>query len=227
MAYLDSRQRPDYRSMAAVVAVHGAVGAGLVLGLTITGVIQPPAVPVIGFDVKDPPPPPTPPPPQPEHSNEAPARRDIVAPLPPLPIPRQAPEMEVTSALPPLPLPPLPQPGTGDAIEPGQPTATPQPSFAPVDARPRNDPRQWVTDADYKGNWVRQEMTGKVRFRLEIAADGTVGRCIIIATSGHAALDQATCTLVSKRARFQPARGGEGEPVAGRYTGAIDWQLPD
>ena len=70
-------------------------------------------------------------------------------------------------------------------------------------------------------------MTGKARFRLEIAADGRVASCTITGSSGFAALDQATCALVSKRAKFQPARGSEGQPVAATYTNAIDWQLPE
>jgi periplasmic protein TonB len=70
-------------------------------------------------------------------------------------------------------------------------------------------------------------MTGKARFRLEIAADGRVTGCTITASSGHPQLDAATCALVSKRAKFQPARGSNGEPVAGTYSNAIDWQLPE
>ncbi len=70
-------------------------------------------------------------------------------------------------------------------------------------------------------------MTGKARFRLEIAADGRVTNCTITGSSGHSQLDAATCALVGRRAKFQPARGSEGEPVAGIYTSAIDWQLPD
>ena len=62
---------------------------------------------------------------------------------------------------------------------------------------------------------------------LEIAADGRVTNCTITGTSGHPQLDVATCALVSKRAKFQPARGSEGQPVAGSYSNAIDWQLPD
>ena len=69
-------------------------------------------------------------------------------------------------------------------------------------------------------------MAGKAKFRLEIAADGRVTSCTITGSSGYLALDQATCALVSRRAKFQPARGNDGEPVAGSYANTIDWQLP-
>jgi protein TonB len=65
------------------------------------------------------------------------------------------------------------------------------------------------------------------RFRLDIAADGRVVGCPITGSSGHPELDAATCALVRRRARFQPARGSEREPGAGSYSNAIDWQLPE
>lgn len=221
MAYLDTRRGPSYGSMAAVVAIHGAIGAALVLGLTVTGVIPTPDLPIPSFDFKKPPPPPEPP--KTDDPLPKPVERDIVAPLPPLPIPKPGPTLDTTPYIPP-PLPPIPQPGNGDALKA---TPKPMPSFPPVGAKPRNDPQRWVTTDDYRGNWIRQEMMGKARFRLDIAADGRVTNCTITGSSGHPELDAATCALVGKRARFQPARGSEGEPVAGSYANAIDWQLPE
>lgn len=225
MAYLNSRRRPSMGSMAAVVAIHGAVGAALVLGLTVTGVITPEPPRLTTIPYREPPPPP--PVPEPTVEPSPAASTDPYVPPVPIPMPRPAPTMDTTDRLPP-PMPPRPQPGPSQG-----PTAAPEPlpsvkpSFAPQAARPRSDPKSWVTVEDYRGSWIRQELTGKARFRLDIAADGRVTGCTITASSGHAALDQATCALVSKRARFQPARGSEGEPVAGSYSNAIDWQLPD
>lgn len=225
MAYLDSRRRPDFRSMAAVVALHGAAGAALVLGLTVTGVIEEDEI-FVGVNVRptETPPPPSPPPPEPSADPvTATPKADPFIPEPPIALPTSGPVIDGTDMFPP-PQPPV-QPGGGDGIS--RVIPQPVPTFTPVAARPRNDPLRWVTTDDYKGNWIRQEMTGKARFRLDIAADGRVTGCTITGTSGHAALDEATCTLVSKRARFQPARGAEGEPVPSSYANAIDWQLPE
>ena len=225
MAYLDAKRRPDARSMVAVVLVHGAIGAALMVGLTVTGVIAPPPERFSAIPNRQPPPPP----PMPEPTVEprpAPPSAAYVPPAP-LPLPRPGPDLDITDRLPP-PTPPRPLPGPSQG-----PTALPEPlpsvtpSFAPEAARPRTDPRGWVTAEDYRSNWIRQEMTGKARFRLDIAADGRVTNCTITGSSGHAALDQATCALVTRRARFQPARGSEGQPVAGTYSNAIDWQLPE
>lgn len=221
MSYVDSRRGPSFGSMAAVVTIHGAVGAALVLGLTVSGVIKTEAPPVITYEVKKkPPPPPEPPKVQPEPTVD----RKVVTPIPPIPIPMPQPTLDTTTKLLP-PATPVPQPGTGAGLL--KPTPTLVPSFDLVAARPRNDPQKWVTTDDYRSNWIRQEMTGRARFRLEIAADGRVTNCAITASSGHAALDDATCALVSKRARFQPARGSDGGAVPGSYASTIDWRLPE
>ena len=142
--------------------------------------------------------------------------------MPPIPFPPPTPTVETTTeAFPPQP--PIPS-GRGEGLETPRPTTA---VFKPIDAKPRNDPAQWVGTEDYRSNWIRQEMAGKARFRLEIAADGRVTGCTITGSSGFPALDQATCSLVSRRAKFQPARGREGQPVASTYTNTIDWRLPE
>lgn len=221
MSYVDSRQGPSFGSMAAVVAIHGAAGVALIFGLTVSGVIPAEDLPIPTFEVKKKPPPPEPPRPQPEPAVD----RKVVTPMPPIPIPMPQPTLDSTRELLPPPPQPMPNPGMGESLL--KPTPTPVPSFDLVAARPRNDPQKWVTTDDYRSNWIRQEMTGRARFRLEIAADGRVTRCAITSSSGHAALDDATCALVSKRARFQPARGSDGGAVPGTYASTIDWRLPE
>ena len=221
MAYLDTRRRPSAASMAAVVAIHAGIGAALILGLTVSGVIAPePDKLVLLPDRKTPPPPPAP---EPTVAPSAAATSTPYVPPLPIPMPPKGPVMDQTDVFP-RPQPTI-QPGAGDALKPAVPI--PAPSFAPVTAKPRTDPSRWVTTDDYRSNWIRQEMTGKARFRLEIAADGRVTNCTITGSSGHPQLDAATCALVAKRAKFQPARGSEGEPVAGSYSNAIDWRLPE
>lgn len=219
MAYLDTRRGPSVSSMAAVVAVHAAAGAALIFGLTVSGIVEKPEI-LTGITVRPSPPPPSPPPP--ETDTRSSARDDvIVAPRPPIIPPAQPPVVETTDFIPP-PLPPA-MPGVGEQITP---LPTPLPSFTAVAARPRNDPLGWVNTDDYKSNWIRQEMTGRARFRLDISAEGRVTGCTITASSGHPELDAATCALVSRRARFQPGRDANGQAVASSYANAIDWRLP-
>ena len=54
--------------------------------------------------------------------------------------------------------------GLGNAI--GEISTTPLPSFAdPVSAKPRGNPGEWVTDADYRSRWIREGLSGTARFR--------------------------------------------------------------
>lgn len=219
MSYIDQSRSPSPASMMAVIGVHAAMAAALVAGLTVSGIIPPPHIDVDTFDVPVPPPPT--PDPTVEPKDEAPALPDVFVPQPKLPLDHVEPKIP-TSDITPSPF-PTPQPGKFD-IE--TPKITPGLSFDPVSAKPRNDPSRWLSDRDYRPNWARQELTGTARFRLEIAADGRVEGCRITGSTGHSSLDEATCALVTRRARFEPARGVQGEPVRGVYNGAVVWQLP-
>jgi len=125
-------------------------------------------------------------------------------------------------------------PGTGDLIgtgigpvDFGIPDPTPSASpFKPVGAAARNNPGRWVTDADYRPRWIREGLSGSARFTLAIDASGKVTGCNVTRSTGHAALDAATCELVTKRARFDAARDANGKPVAGSFSNTITWNIP-
>lgn len=223
MAYVDSRTTQDRaKSIAGVVAVHGAVAYALVVGLQVTGVIVPDD-PLIGETVVEmpvEPPPPTPEVP-PETATTPPSYIDV----PPT-------KLDISTEMPPIdivdiPLPPIeiaidliPQP----EVAPAEPA---RPAFDPIAPKPRNDPSRWVTTADYRSTWINRELTGVARFRVEVGTDGRVKSCTITGSSGHAQLDQATCDLVTRRARFDAARDGTGAKAAGTWSSAVSWQLPD
>ena len=42
-------------------------------------------------------------------------------------------------------------------------------------------------------------------------------------SSGNADLDAATCPVVRKRFRYEPARDAFGRPVPGVENGALEW----
>ncbi len=84
-----------------------------------------------------------------------------------------------------------------------------------------------MTTRDYKRIWISREMTGTGRFSFSVNSNGRVTDCRVVSSTGHSALDQATCRLVSRRARFDAARDVNGDPTAGSFTTSIVWQLPD
>lgn len=222
MSYVDQHRGPSAAGLASSIIVQAAIGATIIAGLSVTQVMRDQEDgPLIGIELKDPPPPP---PPQPQTQAEPDAPSSTTTYTPPtlmdFDIPR--PQVDVTDILPP-PSPPSPQilPKADPA------PLAPVPTFEPVSARPRNDPGAWLRDSDYRSTWIRRELTGVARFRLDISATGQVTGCRILGSTGHTDLDEATCKLVQRRAKFQPARGGNGEPVAGSYTSSVRWQLPE
>ncbi|MCJ2188107.1 energy transducer TonB [Novosphingobium beihaiensis] len=107
-------------------------------------------------------------------------------------------------------------------IAPPEPTAR----FTPKVAKPRNNAALWVTTNDYPTSDIRLGHTGTVRFRLAIDTDGRVSDCTIVQSSGYEGLDKATCRNLTRRARFDPATGANGEKTAGSYAGTIRWVIP-
>lgn len=89
-----------------------------------------------------------------------------------------------------------------------------------------NLPALFSTD-DYPQAALRRNEQGVVAFTLSIDRRGRVGQCIIASSSGSATLDQATCDILQRRARFVPARDANGSAVADLTSGRIRWQLPD
>ncbi|MES2493466.1 MAG: energy transducer TonB [Pseudomonadota bacterium] len=64
---------------------------------------------------------------------------------------------------------------------------------------------------------------GTVAISFQVAADGSVDRCAVIASSGTALLDELTCRLVIGRFRYRPARGAGGQPVASTLRTTFTW----
>ena len=227
MAYTDQSRRPSPASMTAVITIHALMGLALVTGLTVSGsIIKDKDITAI-FIPKDIPKPPEPIPTA-APTEITPSSRPIVTPPPPIDLNRSNSDMDMTTKIPPT-RPIEQQPGERAPLGP-TPAATESPEpkgFDPVAAKPRNDPSRWLSNNDYRPSWARQELTGTARFRLEIAATGKVTGCTVTGSTGHKELDQATCSLVTRRAKFEPARGKQGEPVSGTYSGSVSWQLPE
>lgn len=216
MSYLTQPQTNRSAAVLGVIAIHAGLAALVVTGLTVAGYVRPPTPPIIGVQL-----PPEPPPADPQiEQNKTPAARPVIyRPQPPNDLTKPS-FTDTDIVLPPLGndviqviMPPLGT-GTGNAV-------------TPVQAAPRNDPARWVTDSDYRSRWIREGLQGTARFRLEIAANGKVSDCTITQSTGHAVLDQATCELIVRRARFSPATDSSGAATGGAYISSIRWVLPD
>lgn len=228
MTYASANRRPNPAALLGALGIPGAFGALLVVGLAVTAVTQPAGPRIKGVEVNPfvlPPPPPKPDDPVPVENPAGPTTTSMpTAPSRPETLPVDLGLGDPIDAF----------PGTGDLggtgtvpVDFGIPGPGPSASpFDPVGARPRGNPGKWVTNDDYRSRWIMEELSGTARFTLAIDARGKVTGCTVTRSTGHAPLDAATCNLVTKRARFEAARDGNGKPVAGSYTGTITWKIP-
>lgn len=93
-------------------------------------------------------------------------------------------------------------------------------------AEPRADPQSLIRPEDYPESALRAGEQGRVRFALEVGADGRVSECSVTRSSGAISLDTATCRIMRSRARFTPARDSNGNPAPSRVEREVAWTLP-
>lgn len=109
--------------------------------------------------------------------------------------------------------------------EPSAPSTLPPLIIEQRPARLLFDPAEFV-DRTYPPAARREQLEGTVGYVARVGADGRVTACTIVASSNHADLDEATCRLLLRYARFSPAIGDRGEPVAQDWEGQLSWRLP-
>ncbi|MBV9842982.1 MAG: TonB family protein [Sphingomonadaceae bacterium] len=215
MAYVDDHARSKLPSLTAVAIVHVAIGYALISGLAAT-VIHRVDPPLLTYPVAADPPPP-PPHPQPLPKTPRAPTQTVPPILPPITID--------LSRLSPIDTGPLTDSTSAD---PGPRTEvwTVPPTSLAAAARPRGDKTGWITSEDYPSAALRQGDEGTVTIRARIGTDGHVSDCAIAVSSGHASLDEATCRLYARRARFTPARDAGGAATESTTTDRIAWQIP-
>jgi protein TonB len=79
---------------------------------------------------------------------------------------------------------------------------------------------------DYPAAALRNEEQGTTVVRLTIGPDGRVSDCAISSSSGSSSLDNTTCSILRRRARFTPAKDQAGNPISDTYTQRIRWEIP-
>ncbi|MDV3257259.1 MAG: TonB family protein [Sphingomonas sp.] len=202
-----------------VALIHIALGYALVTGLAYN-VIKKAAEDLKTFDVEDePPPPPEEPPPPPEQTNVPPPPQ-VVAP-PPIVRTNVAPPPIVSTPVAP---PPVITPRATPA--PPAPPAPPKPVISQAAKARANLTSLFSTD-DYPQSAIRNEEQGTTAVRLTISTEGRVTDCSITQSSGSSALDNTTCNVIRRRARYTPAKDQSGNPITGTDTARIRWELPE
>lgn len=230
MSYVDGTSNTQSKALTGgiVAMLQAGLAVAIVSGFAVKDYIKEPEERIRGVFVPAAPRPTEPPPPPPEPSaqpSEA-IRNDtrITAPTPRETLALRGP---IAAPLDPGP-PPTDLLGNDHVfVPPVGPTATPGPRYTPKSASPRGNYALWVTPEDYPTRDLRAGNQGLVRFRLDLDARGKVTDCRIVQSSGFEGLDQAACKYASKRARFEPATDETGQAVAGSWTSAVRWTIPN
>ncbi|MCW3838032.1 energy transducer TonB [Sphingomonas canadensis] len=220
MAYAD-RNTSGSRIVAAVLVavIIAGVGYAFVTGLAYQ-YIKKKVEKLDVFDVNEPPPPPEEPPPPPPDTPIPPPPVYNPPPIVQPAVVQQQPQIQTqtqvqTDSPKPQPV-PTPQPA---------PPPAPPPKQAAKPATPRGQPGGWVTNDDYPPAARRAEQEGVTGFRLDVDAGGRVTNCTVTSSSGSAALDNAACSLLKRRAKFNPAEDTNGNKVPGSWSSRFRWQL--
>jgi periplasmic protein TonB len=221
MAYADQQMSGNRITALIVVGLlHVALGYALVTGLAFEGmkaVVKRLTTVDIKEEVKkdEPPPPPkkdtAPPPP--------------VAPPVKINVQTTPPQIQ-TTVTPPPPAPTVYVATPAPPAPPGPPPPPPPPPRGPdKQASPKGNPGGWASPSDYPQRELRDEKEGVTRFRVTVSAEGRVTSCDITGSSGSPGLDSTTCSLITRRGRFNPAQQ-DGQPVAGSWSSSVRWVIP-
>ncbi|WP_085810134.1 energy transducer TonB [Sphingomonas sp. TZW2008] len=219
MAYSDQKMSGSKVVAIVIVAlIHAALGYAFVTGLAFQ-YVKKVSEKLNTFDVEEPPPPPPdePPPPPPDVPMTPPP---VVAPPPIVSTPSQAPVIQSVPTPPPV---YIPTPVAPPAPPPPAPPAPPVVSKA---AGAKGDPAQWITNDDYPPSSIRAEEEGTTAIKWTINTQGRVENCVVTASSGSNALDQAACRALTRRGRYAPATDATGNPIATTQTRRVVWRLP-
>lgn len=221
MAYAD-RNDGGNRVVAIIIValIHAVIGYAFVTGLAYQ-YVKKVSEKLNTFDVAPPPPPPPdePPPPPPPDTPLTPP--PVVSPPPIVRNPNPPPVQIQTVQTPPatyvqtpITAPPAP--------------AAPAPVVSRVSqaASAKGNESDWITNDDYPPRAITEEKEGTSVIGWTINTQGRVENCRTIQSSGSSDLDDAACRLLTRRARYTPAKDQDGNPIATTKSRRVKWVLP-
>jgi TonB family protein len=100
---------------------------------------------------------------------------------------------------------------------------TVKPDLPPTSATPYGNDNN-LRDEDYPSESSANEEEGITRVTYLVGIDGRTSQCKVISSSGFKRLDDATCSIVINRFRFNPATKN-GEPIQEQKTQPFRWRI--
>jgi periplasmic protein TonB len=214
MSYAQRKEMASNRTVSIVIValIHLVLGYAIVTGLA-HNIVKKAAEDLKTFDVEEEPPPPEEEPPPPEEIPDVPPPPMTPPPMvrldtPPPPIQLQ--QREITQPPPPMPPP------------------APPPPPAPRQAEPKSlsgSLQGLIRSDDYPQSAIENEEQGTVGVALQVGPNGRVSGCSVTSSSGSRTLDNATCSILTRRARFSPAQDSNGNAITATHRQRITWRL--
>lgn len=213
MAYADQGMSKNRMYALGVVAVlHMFLAYAFITGLALKAV-KAIVNPLETVNVKEEAPPPDEPPPPPPKEQEIPP----FVPPPEVSVQSEAaPQITVQQQ--------VQQVERPVTITPPAPPAPPAAKPAPPSPATDRGRGNTISEDDYPDASRRAEEQGVAKASYTIGTDGKASNCSIVTSSGFPRLDEATCKIIERRFRYNPAMR-DGQPVAETKTKAVRWQL--
>ena len=90
------------------------------------------------------------------------------------------------------------------------------------------DIRSLFTPKDYPTEALKRQQQGTAQYQLLVDEKGGIAGCDIFASSGVPVLDSTGCEVLKEKARFSPAKDGQGKPVRSVVTTPpVSWKTSD
>ena len=91
-------------------------------------------------------------------------------------------------------------------------------------AEPKGNPGNWVVTSDYPKDMLRKGYSASVNFRLSVDAAGRPTQCHVQQVIGDEVFAEKSCEALMRRARFRPALGADGTPIASFFRSTVRFQ---
>ena len=91
--------------------------------------------------------------------------------------------------------------------------------------------RSWIVPDDYpyqrsqleRGRTSNPDPEGQTYINLVVTESGAVLRCDAFSSIRDKRATEGACAIIKRRARFEPALGTDGRPIAATYRNVITW----
>jgi protein TonB len=214
MAYAEEKMSTNRMvALGLVGLLHVGLGYAFVTGLALKAV-KAIVNPIEAVNVKEEAPPPDEPPPPPPKDIDIPP----YVPPPEVSIVSEAAPTITVQQTQPQPEPPR--------FTPPAPKAAPAPPLSPPTPATAKGRGNTFSDDDFPDASRRAEEQGVTRVSYVIDSTGKVSNCTVTQSSGSPRLDDATCKIIMRRFRFNPATR-DGQPVTETKSQPVRWQLKD